>query len=157
MGLDDYLTGGSMDDARFAGSDYVPEFDDERLRGQIRRIFDLMRDEKWRTLGEIEESTGDPQASISAQLRHLRKPRFGSHTIELRSRGDRGKGLFEYRLIVNREGLPSFLEDLVFEGSTATLKHYVPRATWNEIDRYLRAKGYRYSGEYVWTKGEKKG
>lgn len=87
--------------ARFNGSDYVPELDNKRLTGQILRIFDCMKDGQWRTLEEINLATGDPQASISAQLRHLRKERFGSHTINKRPRGDRSNGLFEYQLIVN--------------------------------------------------------
>lgn len=85
--------------SRFNGSDYEPEFDDQRLRGQIKRIYDLMIDGQWRTLAEIEQATSDPPASISAQLRHLRKKRFGAHDIEKRARGDRHIGLFEYRLI----------------------------------------------------------
>jgi hypothetical protein len=91
--------------SRFNGSDYEPPMDDVRLRGQILRIYNLMKDGTWRTLGEIEQGTRDPQASISAQLRHLRKPRFGSHTVEKRPRGDRIDGLFEYRLIVNDPAL----------------------------------------------------
>lgn len=89
--------------ARFDGSDYNPEKDDVRLRGQIKRVAALMVDGEWRTLDEIARATGDPHASISAQLRHLRKTRFGSHTVEKRSRGDRSVGLWEYRLIWNEE------------------------------------------------------
>lgn len=85
--------------ARFNGSDYDPVFDDVRLRGQIARIYGLMKDGQWRTLAEIEVLTGDPPASISAQLRHLRKERFGSHIISKRPRGDRLHGLFEYKLV----------------------------------------------------------
>lgn len=62
-----------IDEVRFDGSDYRPALDDARLAGQILRIFELMKDGAWRTLGEIAAATGDPQASISAQLRHLRK------------------------------------------------------------------------------------
>lgn len=83
---------------RFDGSDYEPERDDVRLTGQIQRIFDLMKDGKQRTLQQIAEATGDPPASISAQLRHLRKPRFGSHAVK---KDYRGEGLYLYRLIVN--------------------------------------------------------
>ena len=43
-------------------------------------------------------ATGDPPESVSAQLRHLRKERFGSHTVEKKYLGD---GLYVYRLIVN--------------------------------------------------------
>lgn len=85
---------------RFNGSDYIPKLDNERLTGQIKRIFDLMKDGKWRTFSEIEENTGDPQPSISAQLRHLRKDRFGSHSVNKRRRGVETNGLFEYQLLI---------------------------------------------------------
>jgi len=83
---------------RFNGSDYIHEIDSKRLAGQIKRVHDAMIDGRWRTLAEIETLTHDPQASISAQLRHLRKERFGSFIIEKQPRGDRSHGLFEYRL-----------------------------------------------------------
>lgn len=88
-----------FDNPRFNGSDYEPEFDNERLTGQLKRVYEAMINGQWRTLGEIEAITGDPQASISAQLRHLRKPRFGSHIVNKRPRGDRHNGLFEYQLL----------------------------------------------------------
>ncbi len=87
---------------RFDGPVYVPALDDRRLTGQLLRIFELMRDGQWRTLPEIEEETDDPAASISAQLRHLRKARFGSHRVDKRRRTSATSGLWEYRLIVNR-------------------------------------------------------
>lgn len=86
-------------DGRFNGPVYEPELDHDRLRGQILRIFELMKDERWRTLEEIERDTGDPQASVSAQLRHLRKKRFGGHIVEKRRRGEDTRGLWEYRLV----------------------------------------------------------
>ena len=89
------------DNPRFNGSDYVPDFDDKRLTGQINRIYSLMVDGKWRTLEEISKLTGDGQASISAQLRHLRKERFGSHIVNKRNRGNRESGLYEYQLLKN--------------------------------------------------------
>ena len=82
----------------FDGPDYDPKYDLIRLRGQMSRIWHLMIDGQWRTLSEIEAATHDPQASISAQLRHLRKPRFGSYVVDKRPRGERERGLFEYRL-----------------------------------------------------------
>jgi len=84
----------------FNGPDYDPRHDNVRLTGQILRVYTLMRDGQWRTLDEIAGSTGDPHASVSAQLRHLRKPRFGGHVVEKRPRGDRERGLWEYRLVV---------------------------------------------------------
>jgi len=83
----------------FAGSDYNHAFDYTRLKGQLSRVFDAMKDGQFRTLSEIEAITNDPQASISAQLRHLRKARFGGHIINKRPRGSRESGLFEYQLL----------------------------------------------------------
>lgn len=40
----------------------------------------------WLTLGEIAEATEFAEASISAQLRHLRKAHNGSHRVEKRRR-----------------------------------------------------------------------
>lgn len=84
---------------KFAGANYDPEFDAERLEKQIGRVFECMRDGNWRTLQEVHVVTLDPEASISAQLRHLRKDKFGNYVIERRHRGDRARGLYEYRLL----------------------------------------------------------
>ena len=81
---------------RFDGADYVPTRDDKRLTGQLLRVWDAVRDGRWKTLRQISEATGDPEASISAQLRHLRKERFGAHVVERRHVGN---GLYEYRLV----------------------------------------------------------
>jgi hypothetical protein len=86
---------------KFNGPAYEPKFDQDRLEGQLARIFNLMKDGAWRTLAEIAKETRDPEASVSAQLRHLRKERFGSHIVKKRSRGDRNVGLWEYQLIIN--------------------------------------------------------
>lgn len=84
---------------QFDGDVYDPQFDDKRLDKQLGRVYNCMIDGFWRTLAEIEMRTGDPQASISAQLRHLRKQRFGSYTLNKRPLGARENGLFEYQLL----------------------------------------------------------
>lgn len=84
---------------RFNGDDYNPPRDDPRLRRQVFRVFVTMIRGRWRTLQEITRITGDPEASVSAQLRHLRKPRFGSYIVEKRHRGAESSGLYEYRLL----------------------------------------------------------
>ncbi len=84
--------------ARFNGATYDSAFDQSRLTGQILRVYRAMCDGHWRTLSEIEQMTGDPQASISAQLRNLKKLDFGSHQLEKRARGERTFGLWEYKL-----------------------------------------------------------
>jgi hypothetical protein len=84
---------------RFNGAVYDPAFDDARLEKQLGRVYECMQNGNWLTLSEISARTGDPQASISAQLRHLRKDRFGSYIVNKRPRGNRYKGLFEYQLL----------------------------------------------------------
>ena len=86
--------------ANFNGSDYVPERDNPRLKGQLLRVWQQIRDGRWQTLRAIADATGDPEASVSAQLRHLRKDRFGGFEIDKRHVKN---GLFEYRLVTDHE------------------------------------------------------
>jgi hypothetical protein len=67
-----------------------------RLQRQLDDIRRLMLDGHWRTLATIAETTGHPPASVSAQLRHLRKARFGSYTVNKRHMGH---GLYEYQVL----------------------------------------------------------
>jgi hypothetical protein len=68
----------------------------------------------WLTLDELAKLTHYPQASISAQLRHLRKARYGGYTVVKRSRAVNaalradGMGtLWEYSVeLVRRAGAP---------------------------------------------------
>lgn len=83
----------------FNGSDYNPERDNTRLLSQYRTIFNLMSDGVWRSLSRIAKVTGYPEASISAQLRHAKKEKWGSHTVNRRHVKN---GLFEYQLIPNK-------------------------------------------------------
>lgn len=71
--------------------------DQARLAFQSGIVFGLMKDGEWRTLADIAESTGFPEASISARLRDFRKERFGGHLVHRRRRSP---GQFEYRLVV---------------------------------------------------------
>ena len=86
---------------RFNGPAYDPALDQVRLTGQCLRVFRMMKGGSWWCLWEISQRTGDPEASISAQIRHLRKPRFGGHTVNKRRRGEPGHGWWEYQLITN--------------------------------------------------------
>lgn len=85
---------------RFDGASYDATADEARLTGQLLRVFDAMKDGRWRTLGELHKLTGGTEASVSARLRDLRKLRFGSHTVNRRARGERSQGIFEYQLVV---------------------------------------------------------
>jgi hypothetical protein len=78
----------------------VLQIDTARLATQIGKVFELMRDGKYRTLAQIAAAAGCLETSASARLRDFRKARFGSH--EVVSRQVAGSPLlFEYRLIVN--------------------------------------------------------
>ena len=77
-----------------------------RQRDVLRDVMLSARDcQTWLTLDELAKLTHYPPASISAQLRHLRKPEYGSFVVEKRQRKV-GKGLrgedfgtvYEYRL-----------------------------------------------------------
>lgn len=79
----------------FNGSDYDHARDAPRLTDQMSRVFHALSGKQWHTLESISQITGDPTPSISAQIRHLRKARFGSHEIE---KAYHGNGLYAYRL-----------------------------------------------------------
>jgi len=71
-----------------------------QLKGtQLDRVRIALEGGTWLTLPELNRLTGDPVSSISAQMRHLRKPEHGSRTITKRRRGKSESGLFEYRLL----------------------------------------------------------
>lgn len=81
----------------FDGDTYDPGLDKARLTKQLGRVFECMKDGKWRTIPEISTITGDPMhTSLSARLRDLRKRNFGSYIVDEKRQGD--GGLFMYRL-----------------------------------------------------------
>jgi hypothetical protein len=55
-------------------------------------------DAGWMTLRELAQLTNYGEASISAQLRHLRKPHFGGYVVAKRRRGPVANGAWEYRI-----------------------------------------------------------
>lgn len=81
----------------FDGATYVPNRDYERLTGQLKAVYDVMKDGKWRTIPEIGSTVIGSEAAISARLRDLRKPKYGAHDVQ-REHVDRG--LYRYRLVI---------------------------------------------------------
>jgi len=82
-----------------------------RLRTQREVLRDVMLSANecgaWLTLAELGAMTRYPAASISAQLRHLKKPEFGNFALEKRPRTgagvENGHGVeWEYRLTRRR-------------------------------------------------------
>ena len=82
--------------AAFSGSNYDARQDEQRLAKQIEAVYSAIYRKGWRTLAQIAADAKCGEASASAQLRNLRKPAHGGHTIEKR-RSQQGSGLFEYR------------------------------------------------------------
>jgi hypothetical protein len=78
----------------FQGETFEPARDGARLNRQLDAVRKLMSDGKWRTLEQISEATGAPQASVSARLRDSRTVRGGSFIVERRYVS---RGLHEYR------------------------------------------------------------
>lgn len=87
--IDGHREGGTFDHAR----------DTDRLNRQARAVFNVMKDGKWRTLKTIALLTNEPEASVSARLRDLRKPRFGGHVVDRSYVAD---GIWQYRLEIRQ-------------------------------------------------------
>lgn len=79
------------------GETFDPRRDADRLNKQMRAVWDLMKDGKWRTPVNMEYEIGAPWASISARLRDFRKPKFGGLEVEKRYVNF---GIWEYRLVL---------------------------------------------------------
>jgi hypothetical protein len=86
-----------------------------RVRVRVRTQRDVVRDVMlsanecgaWLTLAELGAMTRYPATSISAQLRHLKKPKFGNYELEKQPRvaadAETGHGVeWEYRLTRRR-------------------------------------------------------
>ena len=84
------------------GPAYEAKHDEKRIMSQMEKVKYVLQQAAqyggWMTLAELARKTNYPEASISAQMRHLRKPRFGGYTIEKRRVGIPSLGLWEYRL-----------------------------------------------------------
>jgi hypothetical protein len=99
----------------FDGYAYEKEKDQERLTRQSEHVLAYMLRNGWQALHEIvagleRQHAGQvvtcdlcqdagvrfPEASVSAQLRNLRKARFGGWTVDKRRRGE--SGTWEYRV-----------------------------------------------------------
>jgi len=80
----------------FDGPTFNEARDTERLSAQWRSVYDALADGGWHTLADLSQKVGAPEASVSARLRDLRKPRFGGHKVE---RQHVKGGLHRYRLV----------------------------------------------------------
>ena len=87
---------------KFQGATYKATFDYARLSGQLRTIYDFMKDGVWRTPQEVAELINNPNVcSVDANLRNLRK--YENGPIVMRRDRNNVRGLSEYRMIIHRE------------------------------------------------------
>ena len=87
-----------MREPEFDGESYETERDFDRLHSQYQRVWNVMKDSKWRTLYQIHVAINGlgTEAAISARLRDFRKEKFGNHTVNRRYLHD---GLFEIVIV----------------------------------------------------------
>lgn len=83
-------------DPDFDGETYDPALDHERLTRQLGRVWAVLNRGGWWTLEQLGAAVRAPEASVSARLRDLRKPKFGGYQIE-RERGESGQ--WRYRMV----------------------------------------------------------
>lgn len=78
------------------GESFATGRDLSRLNAQAADVYRYMSHGEWRTLADIAHNTGHPEASVSARLRDLRKPKFGGFTVDRRYIAN---GQYQYRLV----------------------------------------------------------
>jgi hypothetical protein len=99
---------------KFDGETFDAALDRERLAGQLGRVKKFTLEDRhgtFVTLAEIAQAARCSEASASARLRDLRKPRFGALTVE-RRRVPGVRGLHEYRVLRPRPPAPEQLKML---------------------------------------------
>ena len=82
---------------QFKGTTFSASKDGKRLARQLESVKALLLDGQWRTLSQISEATGAPEASASARIRDCAN-KLGMKKERRRVPG--GNGLHEYRLVV---------------------------------------------------------
>jgi len=81
---------------RFDGETFDVALDGPRLTAQLAKVRTYMLGHgEWRSLAEIAQATGEPEASVSARLRDCRKVKHGGYSVERRRRS---AGCWEYRM-----------------------------------------------------------
>jgi len=92
----------------FDGPEYDAIKDEVRLTGQLLDVWKVAVNRQhnggWFTVDYIVQRTGFPANSVQAQLRNLRKPRFGSYDVQRRRVTE--SGLYEYRVGEKGAGQP---------------------------------------------------
>lgn len=123
------------DNVKIDGFAYEPDLDEERLRTQMRQVFSILKSTyDWLTVEQISNIMGErfdvqaPEASVSAQIRNLRKRANGGYLI--RGRYRKGARIYEYKLIGQADSLfQATGQDQSGEVSTGTSEGEVAQYT----------------------------
>ena len=90
----------------FHGITYESQFDHTRLNAQQQRVHKVMCRGEWRTLRQISDETGDPEASVSARLRDYRSNDYLRQFFVMQSERVptlERRGHWRYRLLVRAQ------------------------------------------------------
>ena len=88
--------------AEFDGDDYDSTRDKERLTKQRDKIRMYMEGRDYLTVQEVAEFFNYPENSVSAQMRNLRKKKFGGRIVD---REYFGNGLYKFKLMPEEESV----------------------------------------------------
>ncbi len=83
----------------YDGATYVEALDHGRLKTSHDRIYELMRDGRWRTLRQIAVGGKCSEAAASARMRDFRKARFREFYGVRGMESQRQSGSWLYRLV----------------------------------------------------------
>lgn len=84
----------------FDGADYQPDRDKQRLTTGQHKVRMYMENAGWKTIMQISEALDMYPPSVSADLRNLRKERFGGRTVDRRYVRN---GVYEYYLVPEKK------------------------------------------------------
>lgn len=85
----------------FDGATYEPTQDKDRLSNALGRVYELLRDGRWRTLREIACYANCSESGASARIRDLRKEKFKADypNKDIEAKRVEG-GVWVYRMIL---------------------------------------------------------
>lgn len=139
------MTGTTTNVSLFDGDgDLEGPVKDARLKRQVERVFDYMCNGRWCTLKQIAEAVNASEASVSARIRDLRKPRFGGWWIEKQM--GKTSGVHLYKLVLGSGDPELVANPLPRDAQTSKAE---ARAFLESYVRNARERGWHVSPELL--------